>query len=72
MARMPKLVVLFGTLLGSGCGHYDRVVVETRVVVFAPAPISVSSKIDLTKSEQKEKTDAPQRHGEIPAAYGTP
>jgi hypothetical protein len=70
MARMSKFAALCA-VLASGCG-YHHVVVESRVVVFAPTPISVSTKIDLTKSEQKGPPDASQRQGEDVVADGAP
>lgn len=56
MARMLKFVALCA-ILASGCG-YHRVVVETRVVVLTPTPISVSTKIDLTKTEQRAANES--------------
>jgi len=70
MARMPKLAALCA-VLASGCG-YHHVVVEARVLVLTPVPVSVSSKIDLTKAEQKGPMDATERPREAAVAHGTP
>lgn len=49
MARKPLILIAALALAQTGCGHWHHVVVESRVLVLAPVPVSVTSKVDLTK-----------------------